>query len=224
VALDAAAPGDAGDRGPEFTMQYNVAGGGRARELKFARPLERFRNAKVELQEGIVGTDKQPLAPWALTFTSAGPDTPRQPTHYRMSAEPRSPADADDQLIALIEPHARGFELAATRMLTWTGRMTARLPHRPRVPPWIATGTNRRAGLDGHDEAALLERQHLLGSRLRVPSGKMRNEWPAPERLGTVRWRASAPFFADRSGYPRDRNERTKRPAPAAESGSISCL
>jgi hypothetical protein len=44
----------------------------RVLELKFARPLERFRTLKIELQEGILGTDKQPLKPWTLTFALGG--------------------------------------------------------------------------------------------------------------------------------------------------------
>jgi len=38
--------------------------------IKFAAPLERFRTVKVELLEGIRGTDGQPLKPWTLTFTT----------------------------------------------------------------------------------------------------------------------------------------------------------
>ncbi len=31
-------------------------------------PLERFRTVTVELRDGVVGTDKQALKPWKLTF------------------------------------------------------------------------------------------------------------------------------------------------------------
>ena len=54
----------------EFTFQY--AGANRVLEIKFAKPLERFRTLKVELQEGILGTDGQPLKPWTLTFALGG--------------------------------------------------------------------------------------------------------------------------------------------------------
>jgi len=54
----------------DFIMQY--AGFNRVLELKFARPLERFRMLKVELLEGIMGTDQQPLKPWTLTFLLGG--------------------------------------------------------------------------------------------------------------------------------------------------------
>jgi hypothetical protein len=54
----------------EFTTKYNAAN--RVLELKFARPLERFRTLKIELQEGILGTDKQPMKPWTLTFGLGG--------------------------------------------------------------------------------------------------------------------------------------------------------
>jgi len=50
----------------EFTTQYLP--GTRVLELKFANPLERFRTVNVELQDGILGTDKQPLQPWTLNF------------------------------------------------------------------------------------------------------------------------------------------------------------
>jgi Big-like domain-containing protein len=54
----------------EFTFQYNAAN--RVLELKFTKPLERFRTLKVELLEGILGTDGQPLKPWTLTFALGG--------------------------------------------------------------------------------------------------------------------------------------------------------
>jgi len=50
----------------EFTTQYLP--GTRVLELKFANPLERFRTVAVELQDGILGTDTQPLHPWTLNF------------------------------------------------------------------------------------------------------------------------------------------------------------
>jgi Bacterial Ig-like domain len=54
----------------EFTTQYN--GANRVLEIKFAKPLERFRTVKVDLLEGIRGTDAQPLKPWTLTFAVGG--------------------------------------------------------------------------------------------------------------------------------------------------------
>jgi hypothetical protein len=50
----------------EFTTQYLP--GNRVLEIKFHDPLERFRTVTVELLEGIVGTDGQPLKPWTLSF------------------------------------------------------------------------------------------------------------------------------------------------------------
>ena len=44
----------------------------RVLELKFTKPLERFRTIHVELGEGILGTDKQPLKPWTLSFDVGG--------------------------------------------------------------------------------------------------------------------------------------------------------
>ena len=54
----------------EVTTQYNPAT--RVLELKFPKPLERFRTVKIDLIEGINGTDGQPLKPWALTFSIGG--------------------------------------------------------------------------------------------------------------------------------------------------------
>jgi len=54
----------------QFTYQY--AGFNRVLEIKFTKPLERFRTLKIELLEGIVGTDAQPLKPWTLTFALGG--------------------------------------------------------------------------------------------------------------------------------------------------------
>lgn len=54
----------------EFTFQYSAAN--RVLEIKFTKPLERFRTLKVDLVEGIVGTDGQPLKPWTLTFMLGG--------------------------------------------------------------------------------------------------------------------------------------------------------
>jgi hypothetical protein len=54
----------------EFTFQYTPAS--RVLELRFAKPLERFRTFKIDLLEGIMGTDGQPLKPWTLTFSLGG--------------------------------------------------------------------------------------------------------------------------------------------------------
>ena len=54
----------------EFTFQY--AGANRVLEIKFAKPLERFRTLKIDLLDGILGTDGQPLKPWTLTFMLGG--------------------------------------------------------------------------------------------------------------------------------------------------------
>ena len=54
----------------EFTTQYSAAN--RVVEIRFAKPLERFRTVKIYLIEGIMGTDAQPLKPWTLTFDTGG--------------------------------------------------------------------------------------------------------------------------------------------------------
>jgi hypothetical protein len=54
----------------DFTFQYTPAN--RVLELKFTKPLERFRTLAIDLVEGIMGTDGQPLKPWTLTFMLGG--------------------------------------------------------------------------------------------------------------------------------------------------------
>jgi hypothetical protein len=54
----------------EFAIQYRAAN--RVLELRFTKPLERFRTLKIDLQDGILGTDEQPLKPWTLTFVLGG--------------------------------------------------------------------------------------------------------------------------------------------------------
>jgi len=54
----------------EFTSQYNAPS--RVLELRFPKGLERFRTLKIDLLEGIIGTDAQPLKPWTLTFSLGG--------------------------------------------------------------------------------------------------------------------------------------------------------
>jgi hypothetical protein len=54
----------------EFTASWSQMN--RVLELKFTKPLERFRTVRVELTDGIKGTDGQPLTPWTLTFATGG--------------------------------------------------------------------------------------------------------------------------------------------------------
>jgi len=54
----------------EFTTQYLP--GNRVLEVRFAKPLEPFRSVQVELGDGVIGMDQQPLVPWKLTFTTSG--------------------------------------------------------------------------------------------------------------------------------------------------------
>jgi hypothetical protein len=63
---DGGAQGKAEIPPAEFTTRYLP--GTRVLEIRFVNPLERFRTVTLHLLEGIVGTDKQPLAPWTLTF------------------------------------------------------------------------------------------------------------------------------------------------------------
>ena len=54
----------------DFTTNYSAYN--RVVELKFTKPLQQFRTLKVELLDGILGTDQQGLKPWSLTFEIGG--------------------------------------------------------------------------------------------------------------------------------------------------------
>jgi hypothetical protein len=57
---------------PAIEVKTTYDPGNRALELRFARPLERFRRVRVELLEGIKGFDGAPVRPWTLTFSVGG--------------------------------------------------------------------------------------------------------------------------------------------------------
>jgi hypothetical protein len=61
---------DAPPVAPEFSTQYMP--GTRVLEIRFSGPFERFQTIRVELMEGILGTDGQALKPWTLTFQTGG--------------------------------------------------------------------------------------------------------------------------------------------------------
>ena len=60
------APGEPETPTTHFTLQYVPANN--VLEIRFTENLIRYRTVKVELLEGILATDKQPLEPWTLTF------------------------------------------------------------------------------------------------------------------------------------------------------------
>ncbi|MFB3852242.1 MAG: Ig-like domain-containing protein [Vicinamibacterales bacterium] len=66
------APPSVSEPPPPITFTYTYNEGARALEIRFEKPLDRFRTVKVELTEAILGADKQPLKPWTLTFTVGG--------------------------------------------------------------------------------------------------------------------------------------------------------
>jgi hypothetical protein len=68
--LESQSVGEPATPAADFTSQY--LGANRVLELKFTKPLERFRTLKVDLLEGILGTDGQPLKPWTLSFALGG--------------------------------------------------------------------------------------------------------------------------------------------------------
>jgi len=53
---------------PAVEAVTNYTRATRVLELKFTKPLERFRTIYVDLTDEILGTDKQPLKPWTLRF------------------------------------------------------------------------------------------------------------------------------------------------------------
>jgi hypothetical protein len=57
---------------PSIGAQPRYDPGSRVLEIGFTTPLQRFRTMRVELLEGIVGTDGAPLQPWTLTFSLGG--------------------------------------------------------------------------------------------------------------------------------------------------------
>jgi hypothetical protein len=57
---------------PSADLTFQYAPANRVLEIKFTKPLERFRTLQVDLLDGILGTDGQPLKPWTLTFMLGG--------------------------------------------------------------------------------------------------------------------------------------------------------
>jgi hypothetical protein len=55
---------------PAFTATFDRKD--RVLEIAFAQPLDRFRTVRIELSDGVTGTDGQALMPYALTFTTGG--------------------------------------------------------------------------------------------------------------------------------------------------------
>jgi hypothetical protein len=61
-----------GEPTPTVGLTTQYSGANRVLEIRFSKPLERFRTMKVDLLEGILGADGQPLKPWTLTFSIGG--------------------------------------------------------------------------------------------------------------------------------------------------------
>ena len=70
VAAESALRGEPDTPKIDLTMQYTAAT--RVLEIKFARPLERFRTVRIQFSAEILGTDGQPMIPHTLTFTVGG--------------------------------------------------------------------------------------------------------------------------------------------------------
>jgi len=54
----------------DFATRYLAAN--RELEIHFNEPLERFRHVIIALDDGVLGTDKQPLKAWTLNFNTGG--------------------------------------------------------------------------------------------------------------------------------------------------------
>jgi hypothetical protein len=69
-AADSKERGEAQPPAIAFTTSYTKEN--RALEIRPSEPLERFRLVKLEILEGVRGTDGGPMAPFMLTFTTGG--------------------------------------------------------------------------------------------------------------------------------------------------------
>lgn len=69
-------PADSKERGeaqpPSVAFTTNYTKENRALEIRPSEPLERFRLVKLEILEGVKGTDGGPMKPFTLTFTTGG--------------------------------------------------------------------------------------------------------------------------------------------------------
>jgi hypothetical protein len=71
IAYTGLAPQGSASTVPTATVRY--VEGNRALEIKLATPLDRYRQVKIDLLEGILSAvDNMPLAPYSLTFTTGG--------------------------------------------------------------------------------------------------------------------------------------------------------
>lgn len=57
---------------PAIAFTTNYTRENRALEIRPTEPLERFRLVKLEILEGVKGTDGGAMAPFTLTFTTGG--------------------------------------------------------------------------------------------------------------------------------------------------------
>ena len=69
-AADSREPGDVPPPSIAFTTNYTKEN--RALEIRPVEPLARFRLVKMEILEGVKGTDGGPMKPFTLTFTTGG--------------------------------------------------------------------------------------------------------------------------------------------------------
>ncbi len=69
--LDAPA-GAASDEAPPIEVTATYVAANRELVVAFKQPLERLRTVRVEILDGVLGTDTQPLKPWSVTFETGG--------------------------------------------------------------------------------------------------------------------------------------------------------
>ena len=123
----------------------------------------------------------------------------------RAASEPRR--DLGNERVAVADGQTRRRDGRPNADADMTGRTNA-LPFRiASRPPWIGHRDDGDLGLDGHDEAALLERQQLPGTAAR-PFRKNEKRVPVSSE--------SAPLRDGRARPARDRRDRRRRSRPTS--------
>jgi hypothetical protein len=67
-----AAPGGPAAAAAQIELTTDYVGANRELVVAFKAPLARLRRVQVEILDGVLGTDKQPLKPWSVTFETGG--------------------------------------------------------------------------------------------------------------------------------------------------------
>ena len=205
----AGASGDAAGEALEIAHSYDAAT--RAVEIRFTRPLERFRTVKMCMRryQNVRQRSSAPLDAHLRCSRLGFPASPER-------APLKECFHLSTNLLNELRRGRHGVRPAVgigvpIRTLTCTGR-TMGLPFRMASrPPWTATGT-----IGACAWMAMMNPPFLNGSRspvrLRVPSGKIRNELPARSDSRAVGDRRHAPCRGRRDRRRRTRRRRTRSP------------